>query len=140
MSQAQIIKNNIHRLLEEKGWRISQLENKLGHTRAVTNILRGASKNPTIDVLQSIAKAFNIEIQDLLLDIDSISDTSSDLKLLRNVCQKVIDQLESTDSSNTLKSAQVLSIIKEIYDYSVQLELSEVDENYLKFAVQKLSD
>ena len=137
MSQVQIIKDNIQRLLDKKGWRVSQLESKLGHTRAVTNILRGTSKNPTIEVLQSIAKSFNIEIQDLLLDNEEISDSASDLKLLRNVCDKVINQLELTES-NSLKSNQVISLIKEIYDYSLQLELEEADENYIKFAIQKI--
>ena len=40
------IKNNINRLLKERDWKVAHLEKKLGSTRAVTNILRGSSKNP----------------------------------------------------------------------------------------------
>ena len=76
------IKNNINRLLKER-LKVAHLEKKLGSTRAVTNILRGSSKNPTIDVLHSIAQAFNVEIQDLLIEQENIDQVN--LFLLRDI-------------------------------------------------------
>ncbi|WP_371222129.1 helix-turn-helix domain-containing protein [Orientia tsutsugamushi] len=78
-----IIKKNIERLLKEKNWRVADLENKIGQSRSVTNIFRGTSKNPTIEVLQSIADAFNVEIQELLLDHDN-QDSILNISLLRD--------------------------------------------------------
>ena len=84
-----VIKTNIERLLKEKDWKVADLENKIGHSRSVTNIFRGLSKNPTIEVLQYIAKAFNVELQELLLDHEQ-QDSMINVALLKDVCTKVI--------------------------------------------------
>jgi transcriptional regulator with XRE-family HTH domain len=131
-----IIKNNIERLLKEKEWKVADLENKIGH-RSITNIFRGLSKNPTIEVLQSIAKAFNVEIQELLLDHTS-EDSILNISLLRDTCNKMIKELESVEYPITVKSSNIFSLIKEVYEYSVQLGLDQADENYIKWTVTKL--
>jgi len=132
-----IIKKNIERLLKEKDWRVEDLENKLGQSRSVTNIFRGLSKNPTIEVLQSIAKAFNVEIQELLLDHND-QDSILNIFLLRDTCDKVIKELEFIQYPITVKYSNVFSLIKEIYEYSVQLGLNQADENYIKWTIHKI--
>ena len=102
-----------------------------------TNIFRGLSKNPTIEVLQSIAKAFNVEIQELLLDHTS-EDSILNISLLRDTCNKMIKELESVEYPITVKSSNIFSLIKEVYEYSVQLGLDQADENYIKWTVTKL--
>ena len=132
-----IIKNNIERLLKEKEWKVADLENKIGQGRSVTNIFRGLSKNPTIEVLQSIAKAFNVEIQELLLDHSS-QDSILNISLLRDTCNKIIKELESVEYPSPVKYSNIFSLIKEVYEYSVQLGLDQADENYIKWTVHKL--
>jgi len=132
-----VIKKNIERLLKERDWRVADLENKLGQSRSVTNIFRGLSKNPTIEVLQSIATAFNVEIQELLLDHNN-QDSIVNVSLLRDTCDKVIKELELLPYPITVKYNNVFSLIKEIYEYSIQLGLNQADENYIKWTIQKL--
>ena len=132
-----IIKKNIERLLQEKDWRVADLENRLGHSRSVTNIFRGNSKNPTIEVLQSIAKAFNVEVQELLLD-HTTEDSLLNVALLRDICEKVIKELELFQEPITIKYSNIFSLIKEMYEYSLQLGLKHGDENYIKYNIQKL--
>jgi len=131
-----IIKNNIERLLKEKEWKVADLENKIGQNRSVTNIFRGLSRNPTIEVLQSIAKAFDVEIQELLLDHSS-PDSVLNVALLRDTCDKIIKELELIQCPITVKYSNIFSLIKEVYEYSVQLGLGRADENYIKWTVQK---
>jgi len=132
-----VIKTNIERLLKEKDWKVADLENKIGHSRSVTNIFRGLSKNPTIEVLQSIAKAFNVELQELLLDHEQ-QDSVINVSLLKDVCTKVIYELENNPSPLCVKYNNIFSLIKEIYEYSLQLNLDHGDENYIKWTIQKL--
>jgi transcriptional regulator with XRE-family HTH domain len=132
-----IIKKNIERLLQEKAWRVADLENRLGQSRSVTNIFRGLSKNPTIEVLQSIAKVFDVEIQELLLDHIN-QDSVLNVTLLRDTCEKVIKELELIQYPITVKYSNIFSLIKEMYEYSVQLGLDHADENYIKYNIQKL--
>jgi len=132
-----IIKSNIERLLKEKEWRVADLERKIGQSRSVTNIFRGHSKNPTIEVLQSIAKAFDVEIQELLLEHDN-EDSVLNVSLLRDTCDKIIKELESVEYPIILKYSNVFSLLKEVYEYSVQLGLNKADENYIKWTIHKL--
>lgn len=127
------IKENITRLLKERDWSISDLERRLGLNRSVSNILRGSSKNPTIELLTSIAKAFNIEINDLLEE-PSIN-TGTDTKLLLETCTVVLNQIDSMPSSKQLSYNIVISIIKKVYEYSVQLNLKNIDKNFVQWTI-----
>jgi len=127
------IKNNINRLLKERDWKVAYLEKKLGSTRAVTNILLGSSKNPTIDVLHSIAQAFNVEIQDLLIEQENIDQVN--LPLLRDSYTKVIQAIEPISKSVSFTHTKVISLVKETYDYSLKLKLNSADDNFIKWLI-----
>jgi transcriptional regulator with XRE-family HTH domain len=128
-----VIKNNITRLLKERDWTISDLEKKLGLNRSVSNILRGTSKNPTIELLTSVAKAFNIEINDLLEE--PVKNTGTDTKLLLETCAVVINQIDSMSVSKNLSYNIVISIIKKVYEYSIQLDLKTIDKNFVQWTI-----
>ena len=64
------VRNNVKKLLEKRNWSQTDLEKKIGTTRNVNNILRGKSQYPTIELLQKIALAFNIEVTELLKEED----------------------------------------------------------------------
>lgn len=126
-----VIKNNINRLLKEREWKISQLEKKLGSTRAVTNILRGSSKNPTIEVLRSIAKAFNVEIHELI--VEPASSSLVDTSLFADICNKVIIEVGELPKGITLSHNNLLSLIKDCYEYSIKLNIDHADINFIKW-------
>ena len=130
-----LITKNIHRLLKEKDWKISDLENKLGSNRSVSNILRGSSKNPTIELLQSIAKAFNVEIQDLL--DEPIYAKGTNTALLLDTCRKVILQIDDLSLSQQISHKTIIAIIKEVYEYSIHLDLQNIEENFIKWTIHK---
>jgi transcriptional regulator with XRE-family HTH domain len=129
------IKNNINRLLQERSWKVADLENKIGHSRPVKNILSGASKNPTIEILTSIARAFNVEIQDLLIEQNTIS--SVNLTLLADISTKVIQEIDLLSHSITITHNHVMLLIKEVYEYSVQLKLNSADINFIRWRISQ---
>ncbi|PCI01056.1 MAG: hypothetical protein COB76_02135 [Alphaproteobacteria bacterium] len=130
-----VIKENINRLLKERSWRVSQLENKIGQGRPIKNILSGASSNPTIEVLLQIARAFNVEIQDLLIDHNDISTVNLDL--LSDTYKKVIKQLYPISKSVTLTHSNIIMIVKECYEYSLKLKLNSADINFINWVIQQ---
>jgi transcriptional regulator with XRE-family HTH domain len=129
------IKNNINRLLKERDWRVGHLEKKLGSTRAVTNILRGRSKNPTIDVLYSIAKAFNVEIQELIVEPTSLP--SVNISLFSDTCSKVIKEIQELPEGLNISHNNLLSLIKESYEYSKKLNIEQADTNFIKWIISQ---
>lgn len=130
-----IIKNNISRLLKEKDWKIADLDHKVGANRSVSNILRGSSKNPTIELLQSIAKALNVEVQDLLEEHVTAKGTNT--PLLLDSCKKVLSQIEALALSENLNYRSVITMVREVYEYSVHLGLQQAEDNFVKWTVHK---
>jgi transcriptional regulator with XRE-family HTH domain len=129
------IKSNINRLLKERSWKVADLENKIGRGRPVHNILNGSSKNPTIEILKLIAQAFNIEIQDLLIEQDDIR--SVNLPLLSDTYAKVIQEIDHLSKSITFTHNNVMLLVKETYEYSLKLKLECADVNFIKWLIQK---
>jgi transcriptional regulator with XRE-family HTH domain len=129
------IKNNINRLLKERSWKVADIENKIGHGRPVKNILSGSSKNPTIEILKLIAHAFNVEIQDLLIEQENIQ--SVNLPLLSDTYTKVIQEIETLSKSITFTHNNVTLLVKETYEYSLKLTLNSADINFIKWLIQK---
>lgn len=134
------IKKNIHRLLSEKDWKISDLEQRIGANRSVANILRGSSKNPTVELLQSIAKAFDVEVQDLLDESSSENSIITNTTLLLDTCRTVIDEINQTPLAQGLNYKKIIAIIKEVYEYSMHLDLKSIDVNFVKWTIHKYLD
>ena len=130
-----VIKDNINRLLRERDWKVAQLEKKLGSTRAVTNILRGSSKNPTIDVLHSIAKAFNVEIHELIMEPTILPRI--DVPLFADICNKVISEINELPKELNINHLNLLSLIKESYEYSKKLNIEHADINFIKWIISQ---
>jgi transcriptional regulator with XRE-family HTH domain len=132
MSHA-IIKENINRLLKERNWKVANVEKQVGTGRTITNIMRGNSKNPTIEVLQSISKAFNVEVQELLMEPESVIPVN--LALFSDVCYKVISEIEPFSHNSNLSYNNLIALVKEAYQYSTQLKLNSADINFIKWLV-----
>jgi len=130
-----VIKNNINRLLKERSWRVADIDNKIGQGRPLKNILNGASKNPTIEILKSIAQAFNVEIQELLIEQDDIQ--SVNLDLLSDTYSKVIKEIEPLCKSVKVTHNNITTLVKESYEYSLKLQLNSADINFINWIIQK---
>lgn len=122
-------------MLEKNKWTASYLDKKIGSTRAVHNIMRGSSKNPTISILNSIANAFNITVQDLI---------SKDFDYEYNVNLELYDEVSNYTCSllkkhikNDIDYEELKSIILEIYDYSKNKNHMKLDKNFASWFIAK---
>lgn len=70
-----VIKNNIKKFLSAANVSVRELEKRAGlKSSTIQNILLGRSKNPTIKVLQLIAKELNCSIDNLISGDPKISE------------------------------------------------------------------
>jgi transcriptional regulator with XRE-family HTH domain len=132
MSTTAIIKDNIYRLLKERDWKVIQLDKKLGSTKSVVNILRGTSKNPTIEVLKNIAAAFDVEVQEIIAEHRENEEIN--IVLYRDVSNFVLQNL---NDNNKIKYNKLNYIIKEVYDYSKKIGITSVDPNFALWFLRK---
>lgn len=66
----ELVAHNIRRLRIEKGWQQELLSYEAGLHRAMVSHIENARRNVTIDTLEAIAGALDIEMQELFKSID----------------------------------------------------------------------
>ena len=91
---SELLKENITRILQERGWKLQDLERKAGTNRNIYNIFSGKSTNPSAELLQKIAKTLNVDYKELIEDPKNIHYVDN-YKLLLEACQKVIAEIQS---------------------------------------------
>jgi transcriptional regulator with XRE-family HTH domain len=135
--QSNTIKDNINRLLKNRNWTQAELERKVGGTRNVSNIMRGVSKSPTIEVLQRIANAFNVDIAQLIIEENYSESPPVDYNLLSESFTKVISRIKPFEIEYKVKPENILSLVVEVYNYSYKLKLDTVDEKFVDWVISK---
>ena len=130
------ITNNVKKYLTNRGWSQADLEKKIGNNRNISNILRGISKYPTIEILQRIAQAFNIEVTQLLADTNSEYETINH-ELLKESFLKVINAITPLEKEYKITTKNIFSLVNEVYNYSKKLNIDTVDEKFVEWVISK---
>ncbi len=130
-----IIKKNLEKFLKERAWRVVDLENKAQKGRVVHNIIHGTTNNPRIDILKSLADALNVDIEEFLSEDDKEENVNPNLLL--DTCKKVITEITPIYDKYTIKPNNVLKLIKEVYKYSIDMNIIHADTNHIKWLIQK---
>jgi transcriptional regulator with XRE-family HTH domain len=95
--------DNLKRLRKKQGWSQTQLAEQIGSHLSHINRIETGKYNPSLDVVQKLAAAFNVTIDYL------VSDTDEDFKEVRiedkNLVEriKLIDSLEEDDKTALIR-------------------------------------
>jgi transcriptional regulator with XRE-family HTH domain len=130
------VRNNVKKLLEKRNWSQTDLEKKIGTTRNVNNILRGKSQYPTIELLQKIALAFNIEVTELLKEEDD-RYVPINHELLTASFNRVLDVIKPIENQFSITPKNIFSIANEVYDYSQKLNMDTLDDKFIEWVISK---
>lgn len=131
------VKNNVKRLLEKRNWSQTDLEKKIGTKTNVNNILRGRSQYPTIELLQKIAIAFNIEVTELLKEEDNNKYEPINHQLLTISFNRVMDIIKPIEKQFSITPKNIFSIVNEVYDYSQKLNIDTIDDKFIEWVISK---
>lgn len=130
------VRNNVKRLLEKRNWSQTDLEKKIGTKTNVNNILRGRSQYPTIELLQKIAIAFNIEVTELLREEDNRYEPINH-QLLTTSFNRVMDIIKPIEKQFSITPKNIFSIVNEVYDYSQKLNIDTIDDKFIEWVISK---
>jgi len=141
------IQNNIKKQLSLKGMSVRDLERRSGLKYSVVqNILHGRSKNPTIKVIQRIARELDCTIEDLIdnseLNISrsgittnpELNDIPWNGQLWIDssiVVQKILAEKELTPSKE-----KAILCIQEVYNYSFGTS-DKADSRFATWVIEK---
>jgi transcriptional regulator with XRE-family HTH domain len=66
MKTGQIVAKNIRKLRTERGWSQEELAAQAGLNRNYVGMIERCENSPTVDTLDRIARALNVEVESLL--------------------------------------------------------------------------
>ena len=133
---AELLKGNISRILDERGWKLQDLEKKAGTNRNIHNIFRNKSTNPSIDLIQKVAKTLNVGYKELI-DEQNDANYIDNPKLFLETCQKVTQEIQSLPNSVRISYEAMFTLVFEIYSYAEQFKNSVIDDEFIKWTIMK---
>ncbi len=133
---SKLLKENINRILQERGWKLQDLERKAGTNRNIYNIFSGKSTNPSLDLLQKIAKTLNVDYKELIEDAKNIHYINN-YKLLLEACQKVIEEIQLLPKNIKISYEAIFILILEVYSYAEQFNNTSIDNQFVKWSIMK---
>ncbi len=133
---AEILKQNISRILQERGWKLQDLERKAGTNRNIHNIFRNKSVNPSIDLLQKIVKTLNVDYKELI-EPQNDNKYINNYLLLLEACEKVIKEIQLLPANVKVSYEALFVLILEVYSYAEQFKNATIDEQFVKWSIMK---
>jgi transcriptional regulator with XRE-family HTH domain len=133
---SKLLRENITRILQERGWKLQDLERKAGTNRNIYNIFSGKSTNPSVDLLQKIAKTLNVDYKELIEDTKNIHYVNN-YKLLLEACQKVIEEIQLLPKNIKISYEAIFILILEVYSYAEQFNNTSIDNQFVKWSIMK---
>jgi len=133
---SELLKENITRILQERGWKLQDLERKAGTNRNIYNIFSGKSTNPSAELVQKIAKTLNVDYKELIENPKGINYIN-DYKLLLEACQKVITEIQLLQKSIKISYEALFILILEVYSYAEQFNNTSIDDQFVKWSIMK---
>ena len=133
------LKNNLQQILKQRDWSVAQLERKAQIKKhSVQNILRDTSKNPTIELVSSIAKALDISIEELIYAKELVFVT--DLHTYAEICNLVLSEIKK-HISKPIPQKTIFLIIEEVFAYTTSVNNNKVEPGFIKWIImQKFSE
>ncbi len=139
------LSKKIKELLNEQNISASALEKKASiGSSSLQNILQGRVKNPSIDIIKSIANALGYTVSELLEEtsesdrfINLFKEKNWNQKLYLNILKNIVDIYEN----NSLKVTKlnILETVESIYDYCIQYNKPLPDKEFIEWTVLQKS-
>lgn len=144
------LRNNLNRKLSEQNLSVGALERHAGLKKgSVQNILGGRSLKPNIELVSAIAEEFGCTVDSLIADKEKDdgvfgcqgapeSETNSvwHLDALQEIVPIVLQCLDK-GATETITRTELLTLLTEIYNYTMQTEMKVVDKTFISWLVEK---
>lgn len=133
---AEIIKNNITRILNERHWSLPELEKRAGTNRNVYELVRGRNTNPSAQLIKQVAHTLNVDYKELLEDYDQ-EEYIQDYNLLAEAYVLIIKELKLLPVNVKVSYTAFNLLVQEVCSYATQLENKKIDSQFVKWSIMK---
>lgn len=144
------LQKNITKHLSINNMSVKELERRCGlKTSSIYNIMYGKSKNPNLNIINSIAKEFNCSIEALVHDTNNKNESETSLLKQKEPneqhtvwhpelyisCVNICHQLFVQKNLNPSKE-QMMVIVDETYQYSLN-NPHQVDKKFAEWLINR---
>lgn len=136
------LQKNIRDYIEEHRLPIAAFEREAGlKTNVLRNVLRGDTKRPTSDTLQTIAAYMKCTVSELLGEENRVKSFQEDLSPVLEDPQTLICSLEVTtqkahERGPPLTVKQALSLAETVYKYALKKDPPHVDPDFVSWLLE----
>jgi transcriptional regulator with XRE-family HTH domain len=136
------LSQKISLLLKQKNLTISEFEKNAGLGKsAVSNIIHGRSKNPSIDIISTIAKKLGCTIEYLILDPSPHEQTFAsskgiDYRLCAEATSRLAEHLLSCNITS-MSQSDFFKCAREVYDFAKESGQPFIDVRFIKWSVRR---
>ena len=133
------LNKKISQLMERKKINAIDIEKETGLKRnTVYSIVAGSSKNPSAHNLQLIAQALGVSLESILMEEEEIqihSLSKEQLQAFTETTSATISIIAAKELNFSLD--KLISIIKEVYKYTLKATPPSVDERFIDWLLDK---
>jgi len=132
------LQKNLENFIKDRNYQVTELERKAGLKKNnIYNILKGISKKPSAELLQAVAEALGVTIQDLYNPSVKISDylDNNDFTLMEKILKHTIGEIQNLNLQVT--EVDLVNIILEIFHYSKPDPIKNLDKKFINWILQQ---
>lgn len=133
------LSTRITKLMTQKNINAIDIEKNTGLNRnTIYSIVAGSSRNPGAHTLQLIAQGLGVTLESILVDNDSIQISSlsdEQMKAFAETTNATINIVISKQLTFSLD--KLISIIKEVYKYTLKANPPSVDDRFIDWLLDK---
>lgn len=133
-----ILQKNLENFIKDRNYQVTELERKAGLKKNnIYNILKGISKKPSAELLQAVAEALGVTIQDLYNPSVKTRDylDSNDLILMEKILKHTIGEIQNLNLQIT--EVDLVNIVLEIFHYSKPDPVKNLDKKFINWILQQ---
>jgi transcriptional regulator with XRE-family HTH domain len=132
------LQKNLDKIIKDRNYQVTELERKAGLKKNnIYNILKGISKKPSAELLQTVADVLGVTVKDLYNPFIETKNclNNDDFELMEKVLKTVIEEIKNLKLEVT--EVDLVNIMLEVFNYSKPEPKKELEKRFINWILQQ---
>ena len=132
------LQKNLDKIIKDRNYQVTELERKAGLKKNnIYNILKGISKKPSAELLQTVADVLGVTVKDLYNPFIEKKNylNNDDFELMEKVLKTVIEEVKNLKLEVT--EVDIVNIMLEVFNYSKPEPKKELEKRFINWILQQ---
>ncbi|WP_342278549.1 helix-turn-helix transcriptional regulator [Candidatus Tisiphia endosymbiont of Myopa tessellatipennis] len=132
------LQKNLDKIIKDRNYQVTELERKAGLKKNnIYNILKGISKKPSAELLQTVADVLGVTVKDLYNPFIETKNylNNDDFELMEKILKTVIEEIKNLKLEVT--EVDLVNIMLEVFNYSKPEPKKELEKRFINWILQQ---